>query len=325
MTKKIAVMTTGGDACGMNSAIRSVVRTAISEGIDVYGIEEGLHGLLNNRFIPMDLSSVGGIINRGGTILKTVRSMDFHDRSRRSIAYRNLEAAKIDGIVSIGGDGSRKGMYTITKESGIPSVFVPASIDNDVSGTDITIGFDTAVNVALDAVDKIRDTAASHERIFIVEVMGREHGFLALEVGLTGGAEIILIPELKEEMNISKMASVLNSGIKRGKKSSIIVMAEGVGPSADLADKIEKATGMEARLTVLGYIQRGGTPTAYSRKLGIVFGYEAVMALKRLKQGESRMTAISSGMVKVHDTKDFVNRQKKIDMKLYKMNSVLSL
>jgi 6-phosphofructokinase 1 len=325
MAKKIAVMTTGGDACGMNAAIRAVVRTAISCGMEVYGVEEGLHGLLNDKFIPMDLSSVGGIINRGGTILKTVRSKEFHDRRTRNAAYRNLENRKIDGLISIGGDGSRKGIYTITRETGISSVFIPASIDNDVYGTDITIGFDTAVNVALDAVDKIRDTAASHERIFIVEVMGREHGFLALEVGLTGGAEIILIPELKKELEIKKMAAVLNSGIKRGKKSSIIIMAEGVGPSQEMAEKIEKATGMETRLTVLGYIQRGGTPTAYSRKLGLVFGHDAVMIMEGLKRGESRMVGISLGTVKVHNLKDVVNRQKKIDMKLYNMNSVLAL
>jgi 6-phosphofructokinase 1 len=325
MIKKIAVMTTGGDACGMNAAIRAVVRSGISCGMEVYGIEEGLHGLIYNQFVPMNLSSVGGIINRGGTILKTVRSKNFHDRSFRNTAYRNLESRGIDGVISIGGDGSRKGLYTITKETGIPSVFIPASIDNDVYGTDITIGFDTAVNVALDAVDKIRDTAASHERIFIVEVMGREHGFLALEVGLTGGAELILVPEMKKEININKMAGVLNNGIKRGKKSSIIIMAEGVGPSHDMAKKIEKATGMETRLTVLGYIQRGGTPTAYSRKLGLVFGYDAVGILKSLKRGESRMVGISMGAVTVHEMKDVVNKEKKIDRKLYNMNSVLSL
>lgn len=325
MVKKIAVMTTGGDASGMNAAIRAVVRTGIGNGLEVMGIQEGLHGLLHNQFIPMDLTSVGGIINRGGTMLHTVRSKDFHKKAVRKIAYDYLFDRKIDGLISIGGDGSRQGLYAITRETGIPTCFIPASIDNDVYGTDYTIGFDTAINVGLDAIDKIRDTAASHQRIFIVEVMGREHGFVALEVGLSGGAELILIPEFKADLNISHIASVLKAGLKRGKNSSIIVMSEGVGRASDLAKKIEKATGMETRYTVLGYIQRGGAPTAFSRKLGLVFGYEAVKCLMHLKKNQSMMVGIQGNKTVLMEMKDVIGKERKINAAVYNMNKVFSL
>ncbi len=323
--KRIGIMTTGGDASGMNPAIRAVVRTAIVSGIEVFGIEEGYHGLLENKFREMDSSSVGGIINCGGTILRTVRSKDFYKKAKRKIAYAYLKEARIDGLAVIGGDGSRKGAYLIAREAGIPTVFIPGSIDNDVFGTDYTIGFDTAVNVGLDAIDRIRDTAASHERIFIVEVMGREHGFLALEIGITGGAEIILVPELKKRMSLSKICGRLESGIRRGKNSSIIVMAEGVGLSSNFAQKIEKATGMETRYTVLGYIQRGGSPTAFSRKLGLSFGYEAVMQLKKMKKGMSRMVGLHGNKLAVHEMKDVIGREKKIDVHAYEMNDVFTI
>ncbi len=323
--KRIAVMTTGGDAPGMNAAIRAVVRTAIFSGLEIYGVEEGFHGLLENKFIEMSLKSVSGIINKGGTILQTVRSKDFHSKSKRKIAYEYLENKKIDGLIIIGGDGSKKGAHLISKETGKPAVFIPGSIDNDVFGTDLTIGFDTAVNVGLDAIDKIRDTASSHERIFIIEVMGREHGFLALEIGLTGGAEIILIPEFKKDIKIENICKVLESGIRRGKDSSIIVKAEGVGIIDNLAQKIENHTGMETRYTVLGYIQRGGTPTALSRKLGLVFGYEAVTLLLNMKKGQCKMVGFENGKFVRHDMADVAGKEKKIDKKLYDINKVFSI
>lgn len=323
--KRIAVMTTGGDAPGMNAAIRAVTRTAIAIGMEVIGVEQGYHGLLENKFVLMDLKSVGGIINKGGTILQTVRSKAFKEAKNRSVAYAFLKDARVDGMVVIGGDGSRMGAWTITKETGIPTAFVPGSIDNDVYGTDYTIGFDTAVNTGLDAIDKIRDTAASHERIFIVEVMGREHGFLALEVGLTGGAEIIMIPEMKKELTFPKICSVLERGLRRGKNSSIIVMAEGAGDSGALAQKVEKATGMETRNSVLGYIQRGGTPTAFTRRLGLTFGFEAVMTLKKLKKGESRMVGYHKGGIVVHDMKAVVGKERRVDLNAYRMNEVFSI
>lgn len=323
--RRIAVMTTGGDASGMNAAIRAVTRTAITAGLEVYGIEEGYNGLLENKFVKMDSSSVGGIINKGGTILQTVRSKDFHDKNKRKIAYAYLDDACIDGMAIIGGDGSRMGAYVIAKETGIPVCFIPGSIDNDVYGTDYTIGFDTAVNSGLDAIDRIRDTAESHERIFIVEVMGREHGFLALEIGLAGGAEVILVPELKEKFRLAKVCKTLKDGMRRGKNSSIIVMAEGAGSSAELAPKMEKMTGVETRYSVLGYIQRGGRPTFMSRKLGLTFGYEAVMQLKKMKKGASRMVAIQGNKFVVHEMKDVIGKEKKIDLQAYKMNEVFSI
>jgi len=323
--KRIAVMTTGGDAPGMNAAIRAVVRTSIFSGVEIFGIEEGYHGLLENKFIEMNSKSVSGIINKGGTILQTVRSKDFHNKSKRIIAYEYLNEKKIEGIVIIGGDGSRKGAYLITKETGIPVVFIPGSIDNDIYGTDLTIGFDTAVNVGLDAIDKIRDTASSHERIFIVEVMGREHGFLALEIGLTGGAEIILIPECKKDINVQNICKFLEAGIRRGKDSSIIVKAEGVGNIGNLAKKIENYTGMETRYTVLGYIQRGGSPTALSRKLGLIFGYDAVKLLLSMKKGECKMVGCVDWKFVNHNLSDVINKQRKINKKLYNINKVFSI
>ena len=254
-----------------------------------------------------------------------MRSKDFHKKEVRKIAYDYLADRKIDGIISIGGDGSRQGLYAITKETGIPSCFIPASIDNDVFGTDYTIGFDTAVNVGLDAIDKIRDTAASHQRIFIVEVMGREHGFVALEVGLSGGAELILIPEFKADLSIKKIASVLNAGLRRGKNSSIIVMAEGVGRSSDYAKKIEKATGMETRYTVLGYIQRGGAPTSFSRRLGLTFGHEAVKCLMKLKSKQSMMVGLQGNKTVTMDMADVIGKERKIDTAAYNMNKIFSL
>ena len=322
--RRIAVMTTGGDAPGMNAAIRAVVRTAIANNIEAIGIEEGYHGLLANKFMPMDLKTVGGIINRGGTILQTVRSKDFILKEKRQIAYGHLKNMKIDGIAIIGGDGSRMGAYTITKESKIPTAFIPGSIDNDVYGTDQTIGFDTAVNTGLDAIDRIRDTAASHERIFIVEVMGREHGFLALEIGLTGGAEIILIPEMKKYFDIKKICDKLERGIRRGKNSSIIVMAEGFGLSGDLARKIERGTGIETRFSVLGYIQRGGTPTALSRKLGLGFGFEAMMQLRKMKKGQSKMVGYVDNQIVAHDMEKVIGKERSINQREYSMNEIFA-
>ncbi|MBN2754024.1 MAG: 6-phosphofructokinase [Candidatus Goldbacteria bacterium] len=325
MVKRIAVMTTGGDAPGMNAAIRGVVRTAIGLGMEVYAIEEGFSGLLQNMFKKMESYSVSNIVNKGGTILRTVRSKDFRIPAKRHEAYAYLKKNLIDGLIVIGGDGSRMGAYTVTKEAGIPTVFIPASIDNDVYGTDFTIGFDTAVNVALEAIDKIRDTAASHERVFIVELMGREHGFLTLECGITGGAEIILIPEFKKDFNLLKIANTLKAGIKRGKSSSIIVMAEGLGSGIDFAVKLEKKLGFEVRCSVLGYIQRGGTPTARSRKLGLSFGYNAVKLIKKMKTGESKMVGIQGNDIVIHDMKNVTGKERDIDKDSYEMNKIFSL
>ncbi|MFP4466135.1 MAG: ATP-dependent 6-phosphofructokinase [Candidatus Goldiibacteriota bacterium] len=322
--KKIAVMTTGGDAPGMNAAIRAAVRTAVKNGMEVVGVEEGFKGLVRGIFRPMDSKSVSNIINKGGTILKTLRCPEFKLESVRKKAYANIMEHGVEGIVVIGGDGSKMGAWTITKELKVPTFFIPASIDNDVYGTDLTIGFDTAVNVALEAIDKIRDTASSHERIFIVEIMGREHGFLSLEVGLTGGAEVILLPEFKKDHSVKEICGYLKEGINKGKTSSIIVMAEGAGSAADLAKKMKKFISMEIRYSVLGYIQRGGNPTAESRRLGLLYGYEAAAALKKMKPGESKMAGLKENRLVIHNTKSVINKERKIDSKLYKINKIFS-
>jgi 6-phosphofructokinase 1 len=323
--QRIAVMTTGGDAPGMNAAIRAVARTGISCGLEVLGVEKGYYGLLDNLFVELCSSSVGGIINKGGTILQTRRSKEFHLPENRHVAYGFLKQRKIDGLIVIGGDGSRKGAYQITKESGIPAVFIPGSIDNDVYGTDQTIGFDTAVNSGLEAIDRIRDTAASHERVFVVEVMGREHGFLALEIGFTGGAEIILAPEFKKDIKLSNICRAVDAGIRRGKNSMIIVMAEGVGLSSEMAQSIEHKTGMETRYTVLGYIQRGGRPSARSRRLGLMFGYEAVMRLQQMTRGQCGMVGIQGSEITFLHPRDTGRKEKKIDVHARALNAVFSI
>jgi 6-phosphofructokinase 1 len=320
MIKTLAVVTPGGDAPGMNPAIRAVVRYAIFNGLKVKGIERGFDGLIHGDIIDMDLRSVSGIINRGGTILKTIRSKDFQKKNNRQIAYANIEHNDIDALVVIGGDGSLRGAAVIAKEAGIPVMHVPASIDNDIPCTDETIGFDTAVNTALDAIDKIRDTASSHERIFIVEVMGRDAGFLALEVGLTAGAEIILVPERK--IPVSDVCKKLKEGLDRGKMSSIVVVAEGYGKGADIAKVLERSLGVEVRVTVLGYIQRGGTPTADSRRLASVLGAKAVELL--LNGQKNKMVGVLGGKVTATDFDKVFKARKTISVEDYKLAERLS-
>ena len=320
MIKTIGVITPGGDAPGMNPAIRAVVRYAIFNGLRVKGIEHGFEGLIHGDIREMNLKSVSGIINRGGTILKTIRSRDFEKKMNREISYENLKRENIDGLVVIGGDGSLRGASVIAVEAKIPVVHIPASIDNDIPCTEETIGFDTAVNTALDAIDKIRDTASSHERIFIVEVMGRDTGFLALEVGLTAGAEIILIPERKRPL--SAVCRRLKEGIDRGKMSSIIVVAEGFGKGSEIAKVISRSLNIEVRVTVLGYIQRGGSPTADSRRLASVLGAKAVELL--LRGAGNRMVGTDGGKVIAVEFNKVLKSRKKINFDDYKLAEKLS-
>jgi len=282
--KRIGIITTGGDAPGMNAVIRSAVRTAIFHNIEVIGIYEGFKGLYEKKFEKLTSRSVSGIINQGGTILKTKRFYEFKNKEVREKCFKNLVESKIEGLVVIGGDGSAKGAYLLHSEFNFPVVHVPASIDNDIYGTDYTVGFDTAVNTAIDAIDKIRDTATSHERTFIIEVMGRECGILALEIGIVCGAEIVIIPEV--EISIDKIVEELKEEAKKGKKSCIIVLAEGAGKAENLAKILsEKFPDREIRYTVLGYIQRGGKPTYLTRKLATIFGHRAVEILIEGKYG----------------------------------------
>lgn len=319
--EKIGVVTAGGDAPGMNAAIRSVVRTAIFNGLKVMGIMRGYAGLIEGKIRQLDARSVSGIINRGGTILKTARCEKIKTEEGIRRAAENLKASKIDGLIVIGGDGSFRGASEIHKVSGIPVVGVPATIDNDVAGTDTTIGFDTAVNNALFIIDRIRDTATSHERVFVVEVMGRKRGFIALAVGFAEGAEFILIPEIK--FDIETICKRLKQGRKRGKTSEIIVMAEGAGDSAQIVREIRERTGYDVRLTVLGHALRGGPPTAQSRILANQFGAYAVELL--LKGAKRRMVGIKGGEITSVDLEYSWQQKKEIDEKLYRLAEILSL
>jgi 6-phosphofructokinase 1 len=321
MIKVIGVMTPGGDAPGMNAAIRAVVRSAIFQGLKVIGVERGFEGLIRGEMREMGLGSVSGIISHGGTILKTIRSNNFRRKSSRRIAARNLKLAKIDGLVVIGGDGSMRAASILSKESGVRVVHIPASIDNDIPYTDDTVGFDTAVNTALDAIDKIRDTASSHERVFVVEVMGRDAGHLALEVGITAGVEVIMIPERKT--SVLQVCSRLREGILRGKKSSIVVVAEGVASGHDVADVIRKKLKVNVRVSVLGYIQRGGSPTADSRKLASVLGAKAVELL--VKGQRNKMVGVINNKIVATDFARVVKAKKKINMSDYKLAERLSI
>ena len=274
----IAVLTSGGDAPGMNAAIRAVVRYGIAHGCTVHGVYRGYTGLLEGDIKVLDLSSVANIIQRGGTVLKTARCEAFHQRSTRREAANILKRKGIEGLIVIGGDGSFAGAYHLENETGFPTIGVPGTIDNDIPGTDDTIGFDTAINTAVEAIDRIRDTASSHDRLFIIEVMGRASGFIALQVGMGGGAETIIVPEKMD--SISTICKTIDRGMKRGKRSSIIVVAEGPkeGLSVRLAENLEKK-GYPSRVCILGHIQRGGTPSAHDRFIASTLGCCAVTEL----------------------------------------------
>lgn len=276
--KAIAVLTSGGDAPGMNAAIRAVVRYGINQGCEVYGVTKGYSGLLEGQIHLLGASSVANIIQRGGTILKTDRCEAFYKKSVRREAANILVRKGIDALVVIGGDGSFTGASLLEKETAFPTIGVPGTIDNDIAGTEDTIGFDTAVNTAIDAIDRIRDTASSHDRIFLVEVMGRSSGFIGLRVGIGGGAETIIVPEKKE--SLPEICRTIERGIKRGKNSSIIVVSEGQIPglSSRLAKDLTRK-GYSPKVCILGHTQRGGSPTAHDRVLASVLGASAVSYL----------------------------------------------
>lgn len=283
--RTIAVFTSGGDSPGMNAAIRAVVRTAIHYNIKVYGIMNGYEGMINGEFIPLESSSVSNIIQRGGTILKTARSKRFMTKEGMKTAAENLKKYKVDAVVAVGGDGTFKGALEFSKIHKIPFVGLPGTIDNDLAGTDFTIGYDTAINNVVQAVDKIRDTAASHNRLFFVEVMGRDAGLIALRSGIGVGAEAILIPETKTY--IDDLIALLQKGWKHNKTSCIIIVAEGddAGGAYAVAEKVKaKFNKYDTRVSVLGHLQRGGSPTAMDRVLATRLGYEAVNALLKGKK-----------------------------------------
>ena len=308
--KKIGVLTSGGDAPGMNAAVRSVVRSGVSKGLEVLGIERGYEGLLNGWLRPMDAHSVSGIINQGGTILRTARSMLFQTPEGQAQAADVIKNSGIDGLVIIGGDGSFRGALALHKTCGVHVIGLPGTIDNDINGTEYTIGFDTAVNTALESIDKIRDTATSHDRIFVVEVMGRMNGAIALEVAIAGGAEAALVPEVKHDM--IRLCEKIREWRERGKMSCIIVVAEGAAPGADIAATITQVTGIETRLSVLGHVQRGGSPSAKDRSLASHFGYHAV---ENLAAGKTNlMVGLVNGKVAMSPLEDVVQGKKEIDI-----------
>ncbi len=278
--KKIAVMTSGGDSPGMNACVRAVVRTGIYHGLEVFGIMRGYEGMIDGEFKKMESVDVSNIIQRGGTVLKTARSQAFMTEEGRKKAFENLKKNGIEGFVAIGGDGTFRGATVFEKEYGISCVGVPGTIDNDLFGTDYTLGFDTAINTAIDAIDKIRDTAISHNRLFFVEVMGRDAGFIALSTGIAGGAEAIVIPET--ETDIENLISILQKGWAHQKTSAIVIVAEGDdrGGAFEIAKLVkEKFNQYDTRVSVLGHIQRGGNPTVRDRILGSRLGMAAVEAL----------------------------------------------
>jgi 6-phosphofructokinase 1 len=307
--KRIGVITSGGDAPGMNSAIRSVVRAALGRGVEVIGFLHGYQGIIDGEAIEMTSKSVGGIITGGGTILRTARSKDFMEYEGRKRAIDQLKSLGIEGLVVIGGDGSLHGAVRLMEDFGYPVMGVPGSIDNDISGTDFSIGFDTAVGTAVAALDKVRDTAYSHERIFVVEVMGRRNGFIALEAGLAAGAEAILIPEIP--YSLLEICNELRVAHDKGKRSSIIVVAEGAARASDIKDFIEKNTGFEARYMVLGHIQRGGSPSPFDRVLGIRLG---AFAANRLISGFSgEMVGVEGSKLVAHPLTYVLSTERVID------------
>ncbi|GAA0334165.1 MULTISPECIES: 6-phosphofructokinase [Oceanobacillus] len=318
--KKIGVLTSGGDAPGMNAAIRAVVRKAIYHDMEVFGVKNGYQGLMDGNFEKMHLGSVGDIIHRGGTILFSARSEEFKTDEGQQKAVEQLKKAGIEGLIVIGGDGSFKGAQKLTAK-GIPCIGVPGTIDNDIAGTDFTIGFDTSLNTIIDAVDKVRDTATSHERTYVIEVMGRNAGDLALWAGLSVGAESILIPEQNDEF--SQIVDRLNRGHKRGKKHSIILLAEGVGNGFDVGKQIEEATDLETRVTVLGHIQRGGSPTGQDRVLASRLGAAAVELLLNNKGG--RMVGIQNNKIVDNDIDDILKLKHHIDNEMFQLSKELSI
>jgi len=320
MLKTIGVLSSGGDAPGMNPAIRAVVRKGIYHGLTVYGIEHGYVGLMEGQVIKMTPASVGGIIQRGGTILHTARSKFFMTHEGKLKAMETIKKFGIDALVIIGGDGSYHGAMDLS-EYGVNVVGVPGTIDNDIAGTEYTIGYDTALNTIIDAVDKIRDTATSHERTFIVEVMGREAGFLALMSGISCGAEAILIPEIP--FDLEELSERLLKGIRRGKNHNIIILAEGVGKASRIAPLITEKTGLEIRISVLGHIQRGGTPTYLDRIMASRFGAAAVDTL--MKGERNKAIGWKDGKLRVYDLKEAVSFKRKVDPELYELSKILSI
>ena len=318
--KKIAVLTSGGDAPGMNAAIRAVVRKALYHDVEVIGVSHGFEGLYKGDYKLLDIGSVGDIIQRGGTKLFSARFPQFKEDEYQHKAIERMKQKGIEGLVVIGGDGSYRGAMELSKK-GFPCVGIPGTIDNDVPGTEYTIGFDTALNTVVESIDKIRDTATSHENTFVIEVMGRNAGDIALWAGLAAGAESILIPE--EPVAIDEIVSRIERGASRGKRHSIIIVAEGVMKGHKLAQQLEERTGMKIRTSVLGHIQRGGSPSARDRVLAGRFGARAVELLLENKGG--RAVGVKNHAIVDYDLQEAFTQKHKADLSLYTLSQELSI
>lgn len=323
--KRIAVFTSGGDAPGMNACIRAVVRGAVYHGVEIYGIRRGYSGMIAGDLFEMSSHSVSNIVQRGGTILKSARSKEFTTPEGRAKAYEQLKEHGIEGLIAIGGNGTFTGAMIFGAEYGIPTVGAPGTIDNDLYGTDYTIGFDTAVNTALDAIDRIRDTASSHDRVFFIEVMGRDSGYIAVQSGIGGGAELVMVPEVLTP--IPEVVEILKQGWNRSKSSSIVVVAEGdeEGGAAAIAEKIKQRVGIDIdmRVTMLGHIQRGGAPSAYDRILASRLGLGAVEGL--LAGQKDVMAGVINNELVYTPFEDTIRLPKPISEDLLRMVKILSV
>ncbi len=322
--KRIGVLTSGGDAPGMNAALRAVVRACKFYDLQSVGIRQGYEGLINNDMIDLGPRSVKNIINQGGTILKTARSAEFRTPEGRQKAYNNLKANNIDALVVIGGDGSFTGANVFHQEFGVPFIGIPGTIDNDIFGTDFTIGYDTALNTVIDAIDKLRDTATSHDRVFFVEVMGRDAGFIALNSGIASGAQDILIPEQRD--SVEELCTSLERSEKSGKKSSIVVVAEGekLGGVFEIAKQVQtRHPEYDIRVTVLGHIQRGGSPSCHDRVLASRLGIAAVEGL--LDNKTNLMAGIRSNKVVFTAIEEAIKKHNEIDEELIKVANILAI
>jgi len=318
--KRIAVLTSGGDSQGMNAAVRAVVRGGIYRGLEVFGIQRGYQGLLNKEIRPLDIRSVGDILQRGGTILQTARSKEFMQPEGKRRAAEILREYGIDGLIVIGGDGSYRGAMELGR-LGIKTIGLPGTIDNDIAFTDFTIGFDTAVSIVVDAINKLRDTMTSHERASVVEVMGRHCGDIALYAGVASGAEAILVPEVP--FDVKEIALQMKNNFERGKRHAIIVVAEGVGKADEIARQIQEHGGIEPRVTVLGHIQRGGSPTHNDRILASRLGDSAV---QKLLEGASGVAlGVVDGQLTVTDFETVCNTKKPFNMELYELARRLAI
>lgn len=322
--KCIGVLTSGGDAPGMNAAIRAVTRTAIYNGLKVKGIMRGYHGLVTNEIVDFTSKSVSNIIQKGGTILKTARSKEFRTPEGRKTAYENMKAAGIDALVVIGGDGSLTGAGLFAREYDVPIVGLPGTIDNDLSGTDSTIGYDTALNTIMEAVDKLRDTASSHERLFFVEVMGNTAGYLALNSAIASGAEAAIVPEMETE--VDQLSELINQGFRKSKNSAIVLVAENKATNGamGLAERIKQEfPEYDARVTILGHIQRGGSPTAADRILASRMGASAITAL--LEGQRNVMIGIQNGQMVYVSFAKAVSGEKTLNRKKMELVKILSM